>query len=82
MINFSHHTFLSTTASLLYFNADNVRQVILDRVRTVSLLRLVIGDPSNSPYVDLSGARMLAKLEKPMLLTVLIEEIQEICRHQ
>jgi SulP family sulfate permease len=62
MINFFSPYVLSITASLLYFNADNVRQVILDRVRTVNPLRLVISDLSNSPHVDLSGARMLAKL--------------------
>jgi SulP family sulfate permease len=49
-------------ASLMYFNADNVRQMILNRIRTEESVRLVIGDLSNSPYVDLSGARMLAKL--------------------
>jgi sulfate permease, SulP family len=36
--------------------------MILNRIRTVESVRLVIGDLSNSPYVDLSGARMLAKL--------------------
>jgi MFS superfamily sulfate permease-like transporter len=49
-------------ASLMYFNADNVRQMILDRIRTDGPIRLVIGDLSDSPYVDLSSARMLAKL--------------------
>ena len=49
-------------ASLMYFNVDNVRQMILNRIRTEQSVRLVIGDLSNSPYVDLSGARMLAKL--------------------
>jgi high affinity sulfate transporter 1 len=49
-------------ASLLYFNADTVRQVILDRIRAEGPVRLVVADLSNSPYVDLSGARMLAKL--------------------
>jgi MFS superfamily sulfate permease-like transporter len=46
----------------MYFNADNVRQMILDRIRTDGPIRLVIGDLSDSPYVDLSSARMLAKL--------------------
>jgi SulP family sulfate permease len=48
-------------ASLLYFNADNVRQVILDRV-LAEKPRLVIGDLSSSPFVDLTGMRMLATL--------------------
>jgi MFS superfamily sulfate permease-like transporter len=49
-------------ASLLYFNADNVRQAILNHVRMMRSLRFVIGDLSNTPYVDVTGARMLAKL--------------------
>jgi len=51
-------------ASLLYFNADNVRQAILQRMRTEGPVRLVVGDLSNSSYVDLSAARMLAKLSE------------------
>jgi anti-anti-sigma factor len=49
-------------ASLLYFNVDNVRQVVLDRIQAEGPMHLVVADLSNSPYVDLSGARMLAKL--------------------
>jgi len=51
-------------ASLLYFNADNVRQAILQRMRTEGPVRLVVGDLSNSSYVDLSAARMLARLSE------------------
>jgi MFS superfamily sulfate permease-like transporter len=51
---------------VLYFNVDNVRQAVLDRVRAEDALRLVVGDLSNSPYVDLSGARMLAKLSEDL----------------
>jgi MFS superfamily sulfate permease-like transporter len=53
-------------ASLVYFNADNVRQMILNRIRTEGPVRLVVGDLSNSPYVDLSGARMLATLSEDL----------------
>jgi MFS superfamily sulfate permease-like transporter len=53
-------------ASLMYFNADNVRQMILNRVGTEGPVRLVVGDLSNSPYVDLAGARMLAKLSEDL----------------
>jgi MFS superfamily sulfate permease-like transporter len=48
-------------ASLLYFNADNVRQIILARVR-MEKPGLVIGDLSSSPFIDLTGIQMLAKL--------------------
>jgi high affinity sulfate transporter 1 len=53
-------------ASLLYFNADNVRQSILDRLRNERAVRLVVGDLSNAPYIDLSGARMLATLSEDL----------------
>lgn len=50
-------------AALLYFNVDHVLRDVLRRVReTPAGLRLVICDLSNSPYVDLAGARMLAHL--------------------
>jgi len=50
-------------AALLYFNADHVLRDVLQRVReTPAGLRLVICDLSNSPYVDLAGARLLAHL--------------------
>ncbi len=53
-------------ASLLYFNAENVRQAVLNHFRTVSPIRFVVGDLSSSPYVDLSGARMLATLSEDL----------------
>jgi sulfate permease, SulP family len=53
-------------ASLVYFNADNVRQMILNRIWSEGPVRLVVGDLSNSPYVDLTGARMLAKLSEDL----------------
>jgi sulfate permease, SulP family len=53
-------------ASLLYFNADNVRQTVLNRIQTEGPVSLVVGDLSNSPYVDLTGARMLAKLSEDL----------------
>jgi MFS superfamily sulfate permease-like transporter len=50
-------------AALLYFNVDHVLRDVLQRVReTPTGLRLVICDLSNSPYVDLAGARRLAHL--------------------
>jgi high affinity sulfate transporter 1 len=49
-------------SSLLYFNADNVRQVVWPRLQASPQLRLVICDLSDSPVVDVAGARMLAGL--------------------
>jgi high affinity sulfate transporter 1 len=52
-----------TEASLLYFNADHVREAVMKRVREMDgSLRLAICDLSTSPYVDLAGAEMLAGL--------------------
>jgi len=50
-------------ASLLYFNADHVRETVMKRVAEMGMgLRLAICDLSTSPYVDLAGAEMLAGL--------------------
>lgn len=51
-------------ASILYFNADYVRQVVLEKIRDSRDLRLVVADLSNSPQVDTAGARMLADLQR------------------
>lgn len=50
-------------SSVMYFNAEHVRQEIWKEVRSLdSKPRLVLGDLSTSPYVDVSGARMLREL--------------------
>jgi MFS superfamily sulfate permease-like transporter len=50
-------------AALLYFNVDHILRDVLEHVRSSAPgLKLVICDLSNSPYVDLAGARMLARL--------------------
>jgi MFS superfamily sulfate permease-like transporter len=42
---------------------ESVRQAILDRLATEGAsVRLVVCDLSTSPYVDLAGVRMLARL--------------------
>src|SRR5215469_8268573 len=52
-----------TEASLLYFNADYVRDTVMRRVAEMAAgLRLAICDLSTSPHVDLTGAEMLAQL--------------------
>jgi high affinity sulfate transporter 1 len=50
-----------TEAPLLYFNNHYVRKTVMEKVNSMSP-KLVICDFSNSPTVDLSGARMIAKL--------------------
>ncbi len=50
-------------SSLLYFNVENVERAVLCRVRAEGpVLRLVVGDLSAAPFVDLAGVRMLARL--------------------
>ena len=52
-----------TEASLLYFNADYVRDTVMKRVGEIGDgLRVAICDLSTSPHVDLAGAEMLAGL--------------------
>jgi len=51
-------------ASLIYINADSVRDALLERLRAQqpSGIRLVVCDLSASPYLDLAGTRMLHDL--------------------
>jgi sulfate permease, SulP family len=49
-------------AALLYFNVDHVRRVVDQRLQASPDLRLVICDLSDSPLVDVAGARMLSEL--------------------
>ena len=50
-------------ASLLYFNVDYIRDLVLNRVRNESAPpKLALCDLSSSPYVDLQSAHALAGL--------------------
>jgi high affinity sulfate transporter 1 len=53
-------------ASLLYFNVEHVRNRVWARISETDSLRLVVCDLSNSPYVDVAGATMLAELHKEL----------------
>jgi sulfate permease, SulP family len=54
-------------ASLLYFNVDHVRDVILDRIRAAGKgLKLVVLDLSTSAHVDLQSAHTLGELAKDL----------------
>ena len=48
--------------ALLYFNADHLREVVWGKAVLLPDVRLVVCDLSNSPYVDVAGARMLGRL--------------------
>lgn len=47
-------------SSLLYFNVDHVREIVSAKIRATHDLKLVVCDLSDSPVVDVAGARMLA----------------------
>jgi MFS superfamily sulfate permease-like transporter len=49
-------------ASLVYFNVDHVLETVLQRVRSEAGCERVVYDFSNTPYVDIAGARMLRRL--------------------
>jgi anti-anti-sigma factor len=53
-------------ASLLYFNVDLVHACVRERIAAANSLRLVVCDLSNSPYIDVAGADMLAELHKEL----------------
>ncbi|HMC11126.1 MAG TPA: SulP family inorganic anion transporter, partial [Pirellulaceae bacterium] len=53
-------------SSLLYFNADHVRQVVWTRIQETPQLRLVICELSDSPFLDVAGANMLAGLDRDL----------------
>jgi SulP family sulfate permease len=49
--------------AIVYFNADHVRQRVLERLRSATDVRLVVCDLSSVPSVDVAGARMLGDLQ-------------------
>ena len=53
-------------SSLLYFNAEHVRRVVSERVEATGELWLVVCDLSDSPIVDVAGARMLTGLHQDL----------------
>ena len=55
-----------TESSLLYFNSVHVRQVVWTRIQETPRLRLVICDLSDSPFLDVAGANMLAGLHREL----------------
>jgi MFS superfamily sulfate permease-like transporter len=53
-------------ASLVYFNVDHVLETVLQRAQGESELQRVVYDLSNTPYVDVAGARMLRRLHEEL----------------
>jgi high affinity sulfate transporter 1 len=55
-----------TESSLLYFNADHVRDVVWDKLQATPELRFVVCVLSEAPLVDIAGARMLGSLHRDL----------------
>jgi MFS superfamily sulfate permease-like transporter len=53
-------------SSLVYFNVDHVLQTVLQRARGQPGLERVVFDLSNTPYIDVAGARMLRRLHEEL----------------
>jgi anti-anti-sigma factor len=53
-------------ASLVYFNADHVLETVFRRAQSEPGLQRVVYDLSNTPYVDVAGARMLSRLHNEL----------------
>jgi sulfate permease, SulP family len=53
-------------SSVLYFNADYIREVAWERIERVPGLVLVVCDLSDAPFVDVAGARMFAGLHRDL----------------
>jgi high affinity sulfate transporter 1 len=53
--------------SLLYFNCDHVRDFMSRKIASTANLRLAVCDLSNSPSVDVAGARMLARVHQDLM---------------
>jgi sulfate permease, SulP family len=58
---------LRVEAPLLYFNVDNIYNSVLRHLQSAaSPVKLVVFDLSSSPYIDVAGAQMLARLQEQL----------------
>jgi high affinity sulfate transporter 1 len=55
---------LRVEAGLFYFNAQNVKNEVLERMRQRGAVELVVIDLSTSANIDLAGVRMIRELEE------------------
>jgi len=55
---------LRVESGLFYFNAQNVKNEVLDRVRRHGAVELVVIDLSTSANIDLAGVRMFSELDE------------------
>lgn len=60
---------LRVEAGLFYFNAQNVKNEVLERMRRHGAVELVVIDLSTSANIDLAGVRMLSELDEQVAQT-------------
>jgi SulP family sulfate permease len=58
---------LRVEAGLFYFNAQNVKKEVLERVYKHGAVELVVIDLSTSANIDLAGVRMLSELDEQVI---------------
>ncbi len=59
-----HVLVLRVEAGLFYFNAQNVKNEVLEQARRQGVVELVVIDLSTSANIDLAGVRMLGELDE------------------
>ena len=59
-----HVLVLRVEAGLFYFNAQNVKNEVLEQARRQGVVELVVIDLSTSANIDLAGVRMLSELDE------------------
>ena len=59
-----HVLVLRVEAGLFYFNAQNVKNEVLENARRQGVVELVVIDLSTSANIDLAGVRMLSELDE------------------
>ena len=59
-----HVLVLRVEAGLFYFNAQNVKNEVLEQARRQGVVELVVIDLSTSANIDLAGVRMLRELDE------------------
>jgi MFS superfamily sulfate permease-like transporter len=57
---------LRVESGLFYFNAQNVKNEVLERVHQQSMVDLVVIDLSTSANIDLAGVRMIRELDEQL----------------
>ncbi len=74
----AHLLIIRVEASLFYFNAQYVRDEILEKIRSAETkVKFLILDMSASPWVDVSGSKMLVELYKTLHKNKIVFKIVE-----